>query len=128
MSSSPSERRPARARSEVEQVWQAYAEHHPRATFTTTGKNHRRGLIERALRTKPVDELVAAVHGIHTSDYHVDGGHAANLELTLRDADHIERYAAMWEPWASRNGADPTVGANGLTRDELAAAERAMGG
>ena len=120
--------RPARVTAD-HPVFVAYLEHHPRATFTTEGKNHRRGLIERALKMgKPVDELVAAVHGIHTSDYHLENGHAANLELTLRDADHIERYAAMWEPWASKVGAVNGAGRNAPTSDELAAAERAMGG
>lgn len=82
-------------RSDIASVWQAYAIHHPGATFTTSGKNNRKGLIERALKTKPAAELIAAIHGIHSSAYHVDNGHARNLELTLRDADHIERYAAM---------------------------------
>lgn len=79
----------------VREVWEAYAEHHPRAAFTTSGKNNRKSIIERALKSHGSDECAAAIHGIHASEYHVQHGYAGDLELTLRDADHIEKYAAI---------------------------------
>ena len=83
---------------DAQQVWDAYHGYHPKAQLTTTGKNHRKGIIERALTIHDADTCTAAVHGIHSNTYLAENGHAGNLELTLRDADHIEKYAAMWEP------------------------------
>jgi hypothetical protein len=102
----------------VDEVWQAYARHHPRARLTTEGKGNRRDIIRRALRSHPPGELVAAIDGIHESEYHVDNGYAADLGLTLRDADHIEKYAAM----ASENG--HVAGESRLARARRVQSER----
>jgi hypothetical protein len=103
----------------VDEVWQAYKRHHPAARFTTEGKGNRKALIERALRSHPAGELVAAIHGIHSSEYHVENGYASDLGLTLRDADHIEKYAAMTAP----NG-HAGNGESRLARAQRLAAER----
>lgn len=76
-------------------VWSTYRGYHPKAALSATGKNNRKGIIERALKLHDADTCVAAIHGIHASDYHVSNGYAGDLELTLRDADHIEKYAAL---------------------------------
>jgi hypothetical protein len=79
----------------VDEVWNAYLEHHP-ASKLTTG---RRDLIGRRLKEHPVDVLVAAVHGNHRSPFHCgenDQGKTYHaLELILRDAGKIEGFAEL---------------------------------
>lgn len=82
-------------RTEIETVWTAYSAHHPRAQLTT----HRRDLIRRRLKDHPAATLAAAIHGNH-KDPHCNGQNDRGTEfhaltLILRDADHIERYAAL---------------------------------
>lgn len=81
-----------------ERVWAAYREYHPRAMLSP----ERGRLIDRRLAEGyPVDLLIDAIHGNH-ADPHCNGEndrlkqyHAINL--ILRDADHIERYAELAE-------------------------------
>jgi hypothetical protein len=83
------------ARSDIDQVWQAYADRHPRAVLTTK----RRRLISDRLRDYPAERLVAAIAGNHL-DPHCNGDNDRDqtyhdLELILRDAAHVERYEAL---------------------------------
>lgn len=89
-----------RPRSDVDKVWDTYTHHHPRAR----GTPDRRRLIKRRLEHYPADTLIAAIHGNH-ADPHCNGDNDRgqtyhSLELILRSAGHIERYAEL----ATTNG------------------------
>lgn len=116
---------------DVDQVWHEYQHHHPRARLT----HPRRGLIRRRLKDYPADVLIAAIRGNHL-DPHCNGENDRNqtyhdLELILRTAGHIERYAAISdqpEPtpplerarrWRERNGGDEDD-LRGVWGDEIA--------
>jgi hypothetical protein len=65
-------------------------------------------LIARALKDYSVDVLKQAVVGCSLSDWHM-GGNPRNtrytsLELILRDAEHIERFASIAEDADSAGG------------------------
>lgn len=91
----------------ISEVWNAYTHHHPKAVFTTTGKNNRKGIIDRALRNYHPTTLIAAIHGNHLDPWcngQNDTGHQHHdIELILRDAAHIERYSAIHQA-ATSNG------------------------
>ena len=90
-------------RTDVAKVWAAYAEHHPRAA----GTPQRRRLIKRRLESYDVATLIAAIDGNHVDPYccgeNRERRQYHSLELILRDADHIEKYAAQ-APGPNGNG------------------------
>lgn len=92
-----------RPKTDIEKVWDAYREHHPRAS----GTPQRRALIKRRLEHYDAATLVDAVHGNH-ADAYCNGENPAgkeyhSLELILRGGDHIEKYAAL-APRSNGNG------------------------
>lgn len=79
----------------VSRVWDAYVEHHPRAAKTP----QRIDLIRRRLKDHDAETLIAAIIGNHRDPY-CNGENQQrrqyhSLELILRDADHVEKYAAL---------------------------------
>lgn len=91
-----------------------------RRTAATVLDAKRRKLIENALRTYPVDEVIDAVTGWQHSGYH-RGENAAHrpyndLGLLLRDAEHIERFRMMSR--LARRRAQPQM-VNGAVMDVL---------
>lgn len=80
---------------DVDRVWQAYQEHHPRSVLTP----ERRRLIQRRLAAYPAETLIDAVHGNHRDPYcsgeNPTGKTYHELELILRNADKIEKYAGI---------------------------------
>jgi hypothetical protein len=105
----------------------------------------RRRIIERALELYGVDTLLLAIEGCASSAWHA-GDNDRNrtyqdLQLILRDEEHVERFAAMGDALRSRDAAasrpsadvvpiapsDPQ--AEGEARERLRAmAERLRGG
>lgn len=57
----------------------------------------RRDLVRKRLKEHSVDALVAAAGGIWRSHWHVENKHAS-FEFALRNADHIEKFAAFMVP------------------------------
>lgn len=112
---------PDRPRSDVDRVWGNYQHRHPTARLTTA----RRELIKRRLRDYDVDTLKAAIEGNHLDPFcngENDRGQTYHgLELILRDAEHVERYAAIAHQ--SRNGHGPT-GESRLDRAHRIAVEK----
>ena len=56
----------------------------------------RRKLIRDRLKDHSVEQLEEAVRGVWRSSWHVEQGQTS-LELVLRDAAHVERFAAQQE-------------------------------
>lgn len=87
----------------VTPVWAAYVEHHPQATLTKS----RQQLIRRRLAEHPAEKLVAAIEGNHRDPWcngeNPSGKTYHALELILRDAEKIEKYASV----PAMNGAKP---------------------
>jgi hypothetical protein len=83
---------------DVAKVWEAYRRHHQKAMLAP----ERRRLIERRLGEGwPVETLIDAIDGNHL-DPHCNGENDRSKQyhgigLILRDADRIERYAALAE-------------------------------
>lgn len=82
-------------RSATTRVWSAYEEHSPQAKLTAARKQ----LIQRRLKDYPEETLVAAIHGNHQDPW-CNGENPAGrtyhgLDLILRNADTIEKYAAL---------------------------------
>jgi hypothetical protein len=79
----------------IQQVFEAWIESTGRTSKTVLDSKRRR-VIERALATFTVDELIAAVRGWKRSPHHrgenSTGTVYNDLTLLLRDADHIERF------------------------------------
>lgn len=70
-------------------------------------------LITRAVDTHGADTVEAAIRGVGLSPWHMgknpQGKKYTDLELVLRDAAHVERFAGYWDD------ADPdTATINGL--------------
>jgi hypothetical protein len=90
-----------------EQVWDAYAAHHPAARLTT----ERKRLIDNRLHDGyTADQLVAAIEGNHRDAY-CNGDNASGrqyhaFDLILRNADKIEQYGNV-----PANGNHPTSAA-----------------
>lgn len=83
------------ASGEVGEVWDAYRSSTNRqGRYVLTTKRKR--LILQALRDYPLDDVLDAVRGWEASPFHRgenDRGHPFNdLELLLRDAEHIEKF------------------------------------
>lgn len=84
------------------QVFDAYLE----ARKAKVGGGHppalsdkRRALVATRLKDHPVEQLVDAVRGIWASSFHVEKGFT-EFDLALRDAEHVERFAALAVPAA----------------------------
>lgn len=85
----------------VETTWTGKG---PRPRLTTK----RRALINKALKDYDTQDLIDAIDGIMTSDFHMGNNNRGrkylDIGLILRDAEHIERFATMKyeegnDPW-----------------------------
>lgn len=82
---------------DVARVWSAYLE--GRAGRDVGGNPPkltpaRRDLIRRRLRDHPPEQLADACRGVWLLDFNFRGGHTT-IELALRDAGKVERYAVV---------------------------------
>lgn len=79
------------------QVFDAYLE----ARASKRGGGHapvlsdkRKALVKARLKDHPFDQLIAAARGIWSSEFHVEKGFT-EFDLAMRDAEHVERFAAL---------------------------------
>ena len=104
----PNEPSPKEARDDIQEVWQHYRTHHPKATkvLRSTRKVYR--LIKAALADYTVDEIKAAIDGYHRSPWHTgenpSGQKYLGLDLIVRSADHIQRGLEMGDPKNNGSG------------------------
>lgn len=98
-------------RSDVDAVWQAYAETVPRVRLT----KQRQELIKRRLKEYSVDDLCRSIRGYGKSRFHAGenerGIKYQTLELWLRDAAHVE---AGWRYGEQTDGKARTLQQRGL--------------
>jgi hypothetical protein len=80
---------------DVHLVWGEYQKLHPQAKLSA----ERKRLIASRLRLYPADMLIAAIHGNHADPYcngeNPTGTTYHDLGLIIRNADKIEKYAAL---------------------------------
>ncbi len=91
---------PEPKRDPAREIFDAYLE----ARKAKTGGKHppvlsdkRRALVAARLKDHPVEQLVDAVRGVWASGFHVERGFT-EFDLVLRDAEHVERFAALAVP------------------------------
>lgn len=98
-------------RSDVDAVWQAYAETVPRVRIT----KQRQELIKRRLKDYSVEDLCRSIRGYGKSKFHAGenerGIKYQTLELWLRDAAHVE---AGWRYGEQTDGKAKTLQQRGL--------------
>jgi hypothetical protein len=89
----PDDPKPDPSVTEIFDHWRETLDH-PRAVLDSK----RRGLITRAIKAHGVDKVRDAITGCRASPHHMgknkDGAVYDGLDLILRSADHIERFAA----------------------------------
>jgi hypothetical protein len=104
-------------------IWTAFTSYHP--TSKPTAKRKRR-LAARVKEGFTDEILLAAIHGNHADPWcngeNADGKEYHAFELIFRDAEHVERYAAL-----STNGHDPTHKPSREEMDSMAQEAAARG-
>lgn len=98
-------------RSDVDEVWAAYAEAVPRVRLT----KQRQDLIKRRLKDYSVEDLCRSIRGYGKSKFHAGDNERGikyqTLELWLRDAAHVE---AGWRYGDQRDGKVKSMQQRGL--------------
>lgn len=101
----------SKPRSDVDAVWQAYAETVPRVRLT----KQRQELIKRRLKEYSVEDLCRSIRGYGKSKFHAGenerGIKYQTLELWLRDAAHVE---AGWRYGEQTDGKAKSMQQRGL--------------
>ena len=109
---------------DVRQAFELWCSLHRPATVGTKRQpkldDKRESLIRRAIATYDLETVEAAIRGCSVSEFH-QGKNPRNrkyddIELILRDAKHIEDFAALWD---SYEGSDDAL-ADGLRREDTA--------
>lgn len=83
----------------IDAIWSAYLTARSARLGATGGiapvlTPKRRALIVARMKDHPVEQLTAAVTNVWASDFHVTGGYTG-IDLVLRDAEKVERFAAL---------------------------------
>jgi len=87
--------------SEIQTVWTAYREYHPRLPGTLKSNRKEYRLVKARLEDFSTADLIQAIHGYHASPFHNGdndkGRKYLNLQLICRDIEHVARGIEMAE-------------------------------
>lgn len=118
---------PKVARDDVNEVWQHYRTHHPRAPAVLKASRKESRLIRQRLEDFAPDELKAAIDGYHRSPFHNGqndrGAKYLSLELMMRDVSKVQAGLELLEV---NRVAGPRVDRLQLVSDNSDSNERAI--